>query len=172
MAYPQVSLVFENDSADDLEYVSLAVSMKLNLAGCKISSRDLRAIPLPQRCELHDFNADSDKAIKRFRRMLEDALRQAHRPSPRRLQTCGSAQVKDWKNPAQLPDKVAELDDTGELKRDWPRFSRFDRYLLCNLAVKGDLVKFRAALQALRATLTSDSKKLSTRMTLTGSAPP
>lgn len=89
MAYPQVCLRLENELVDDLEYISLAVRKKLNLAGCKISLRDWQAIPLQQRRELHEFNADSDKAIKHLRRMLEDALRQARRPSPRRLQALG-----------------------------------------------------------------------------------
>lgn len=98
MAYPQVSLRLEYDVVDDLEYITLAVRMKLDLAGCKISLRDWQAIPRQQRRELHECNADSDKAIKHFRRMLEDALRQAHRPSPRRLQALGSARARAWKS--------------------------------------------------------------------------
>ncbi|MGH8502438.1 MAG: nitrate reductase associated protein [Gammaproteobacteria bacterium] len=171
MAYPQISLRLENELDDDLEHISLAVRMKLDLAGCKISLRDWQAIPLQQRCELHEINADSDKAIKRFRRMLEDALRQARRPSPRRLQALGSAQVRDWKDPAELPNRIAELDDSRELTQDWARFKRFDRYVLWSLAVEGDLVNFRAALQALRATSTSASNQRPPWMALGVSAP-
>jgi len=76
----------ENTPADDLEYIGLAVRMKLNLAGYKSNLRDRQAIPRRQRCELHEIDVDSDRAIKHFRRMLEDALRQARRPSPRWLQ--------------------------------------------------------------------------------------
>lgn len=172
MAYPQVSLRLENDVVNDLEYISLAVRMKLDLAGCKISLRDWQAIPLQQRCELHEIDADSDKAIKHFRHVLEDALRQAHRPSPRRLQALGSARVRDWKDPAQLPDRIAELDNSCELIQDWARFNRFDRYVLCSLAVAGDLAKFRAALQALRATSASDANQRPSRMALVAPAPP
>jgi hypothetical protein len=103
MSYPPLSC--EDELTKALEFISLTVRMKLDLAECNLSLRDWQAIPLERRRELHDFEADSDKAIKRFRHMLEDALRQAHRPSPRRLPASGSAHVREWKHADQLPDR-------------------------------------------------------------------
>jgi hypothetical protein len=151
MAYPRLSC--EGEAARDLKFMSLAVRMKLDLAGCKVSLQDWQAIPLDRRRELDEMEAESDDAIEQFRRLFEHTLKQADRPLPHRLRESEAARVKEWKDAAALPENIAELDESQQLKQDWPRLDRFGRYVLWYLATKGDIPRFRSALQELRAVL-------------------
>jgi hypothetical protein len=151
MAYPRLSC--EGEAARDLKFISLAVRMKLDLAGFKVSLQDWQAIPVDKRWQLHDMEAESDDAIEQFRRLCEQALTQADRPLPHRLQESELAHVKEWKDAIAVPRKIAALDESQRLKKDWPCFDRFGRYVLWYLATKGDIPRFRSALQELYAIL-------------------
>ncbi len=150
-AYP--SLPCEGDAARDVKFMSLAVRMKLDLAGCKVSLRDWQAIPVDTRWELHEMEAESDAAIERFRRLLEHALEQADRPPPHRLPVSETAKVKEWTDAAAPPQRIADLDDSQQLEHDWPRLGRYGRYVLWYLATKGDIPRFKSAVRELQALL-------------------
>jgi hypothetical protein len=115
MAYPRLSC--EGEAARDLKFISLAVRMKLDLAGFKVNLQDWQAIPVDKRWQLHDMEAESDDAIEQFRRLFEQALKQAARPLPHRLQESELAHVKEWKDAIAVPRKIAALDESQRLKK-------------------------------------------------------
>lgn len=121
--------VFEferRQSEAELEWIPLAVRMKLDLAGLRIGLDDWQAIELGTRRSLvHAPEGGPDGA---FAGCLVGALAAAGRPEARRLVRDKPGASKQRPEPASLP---------GSLSEGWDLLDPFDRFVLSHLARKG-----------------------------------
>jgi hypothetical protein len=66
MTYPRLELEKKEDPAD--EFITLAVRMKLDLAGCRISLEDWKAMAKKAQWELHNFVTETSADIQEFKK--------------------------------------------------------------------------------------------------------
>ncbi len=149
MSYPL--LEFERTKDPTNEFITLAVRMKLDLAGCKIGLQDWSAFSRNQRQTLHDTDAESDSTVKAFKRILCDVLSQADRPPPSNLPATKLARTTQWTAPwngiETVAPKVLDLAQRQDIRINWSKLDRFSRYVLWYLAEKNDTVRFKTALR-------------------------
>lgn len=143
MPYPLLEQEHEQDP--EMNWITLAVRMKLDLAGLKLGLRDWQKLPIAQRRVLHDAPVESEQEIARFGRMLDNLLRQngcaAAQPLPQSKRT----DVERWNQAATVPREVTACADAAGVQLDWMTLGRFTRYVLWTLAKKGSIERFSAA---------------------------
>ncbi len=140
-------IVFEFERGGDgaeLEWMPLAVRMKLDLAGLKLGLEDWQALTLETRRSL----LAAPETGSGFVALLAGALRGAGRPAAQGLAADRLAARKAWLEGGRQP---AEIDATGgsALKLAWDSLDRFDRFVLLHLARKGRRREFGSAAGAL-----------------------
>jgi hypothetical protein len=135
MTYPRLELEKKEDPAD--EFITLAVRMKLDLAGCRISLEDWKAMAKKAQWELHNFVTETSADIQEFKKMMTEALMKASRAKPEQLSQTSIAKVTKWKDTGPIPKEVScALARTGLNLIEWKQTNRFTRYVLWSFATK------------------------------------
>ena len=145
MPYPV--LQFEKEADPDGEWITMAVRMKLDLAGLKIRLPDWTALAPEERTTLHDMPAESDEQVAAFCEFLHAALARAGRPEAVALPPEQAAGAASWKQPGPPPPEVGRT--LAAAANAWRRLDRFGRYVVCHLAAKSDDGRMRSALAEL-----------------------
>lgn len=150
MTYPRLELEKKEDPGG--EFITLAVRMKLDLAGCRISLEDWKALPDNSQCELHNFITETFADIQEFKKMMTEALMNVSRTQPEQLSQASIAKVSWWKDTGPIPKEVSSaLARAGCDLVDWNQTNRFTRYVLWSFATKKQGQNFAQAYVDLRA---------------------
>ena len=128
-----------------MNWITMAVRMKLDLVGLKMRLKDWQVLPIEQRQELHDAPAETERDIEQFGELLNATLRGAGREAPESLSGSKQADSSYWNDPSTMPRQVREMANTLDLQIDWVRLDRFGRYVLWSLAKKDAAERFAAA---------------------------
>lgn len=147
MPYPLLEQ--ERTQDPDMEWITLAVRMKLDMAGLKLRLQDWQKLPIAQRRALHDAPAESDQEIGRFGRLLEGMLGDIGCDAPQPLPQSKRSDVERWNHAAAMPREVTVCADAAGVQLDWASLDRFRRYALWSLAKKGAIERFTAAVDEL-----------------------
>ena len=142
----QYSLLEQERIQDpDMGWITLAVRMKLDLAGLKLRLQDWQKLPIAQRRALHDAAVETEQQIARFSRLLVDMLRENNCDAPRPLPQSKHTDIERWKHAGVMPQEVMACADTAGIRIEWAELDRFGRYVLWTLAKKGAIERFSAA---------------------------
>ena len=139
---------FERDDDPKGEWIPLAVRMKLDLAGLKISLADWQAFDEPTRDELIVHPDADDADIDSFTGALIAALNRYRRPAPSLLSQEKQQAVADWADAARCPVALAKALHTAGGPA-WGNLSRFGRYALHAVVRKNDTEKLNAVIREL-----------------------
>lgn len=134
-----------------MDWITMAVRMKLDLVGLKMRLRDWQALPMAQRRALQDAPAESEQEIDQFRQRVTTILREAGRGAPQPLSETKRGDMANWKDAPAMPQAVREIADKLDVQIDWTRLDRFGRYVLWSLARQGATERFAAAAGELMA---------------------
>ncbi len=147
MATADFVFAFERaPGGDELEWIPLAVRMKLDVAGLSLGLEDWQALELEARRSLVAAPEGGPRGV--FAGLLIRSLAAAGRSAPRALDTGKLEARKRWMGASQPP---GSLEDAGEfsIEVDWHHLDRFDRYVLSQLAGKGRREQLAAAVAEL-----------------------
>lgn len=133
-----------------LVWMPLALRMKLDLAGLKISLADWQAISLGRRRALVAGRAEAEAEIGVFVSLLSSALQAGGRPAAASLAGEKRGGIEVWDDSARVPAEVAAMAVALGLEVAWPEMERFGRYVLYHFASKGDRDNFAAAVVELK----------------------
>lgn len=143
MTYP--ILAYEHQEDPKLDWITMAVRMKLDLVGLKLRLKDWQTLPIERRRELQDAPAETESDIDQFGKLLNTTLRGAGHEAPESLSESRKADISYWKDPSAMPRQVREVANTIDIQIDWARLDRFGRYVLWTLAKKDATERFAAA---------------------------
>ena len=138
-AYPVLGI--ETKADHRLAKIPLAVRMKLDLAGCKISLDHWQMLDQEQRRTLFAMSAETGADIDAFGTALVEALAGAGCPPPTSL----PPRALEWKEAGPVPPTVEEMLRTENVDLEWSALGRFGRYVICSLAHKADRERLRRA---------------------------
>ena len=126
-------LGFEREQDPQGELMPLAVRMKLDACGWKVSLRVWRSLDLRERRSLTAMPLETDLDQARFRRaLLESLARVGERPVE--LPTARLSATQAWIDSGPEPDRVRALLAGAGVRIDWTLLDRFGRYVLVHLA--------------------------------------
>lgn len=142
-------LAFEREGDPEWHYISMAVRMKLDLGGLKISLSDWQALPKPDRHALHTHDVETEQGLTQFQEKLKAVLHRAGRQVPARVSPAKLTRVGEWSNRGTVPSSVEEFAQQCDVQLEWEKLERYGRYVLWHLANKGDSRKFELAAKEL-----------------------
>ncbi len=132
--------------------IPLAVRMKLDLAGLKLSLSAWQRLTNSQRERLCKLHGETNEAIDRFGESLRVALADAGCDAPAPLGSGRADQIAVWRDPGEIPEAVSGMCRQLGLSVNWNGLGRFGRYVLWHLAARNNSAGFRSAERALRGT--------------------
>ena len=142
---------FELEDDPDGEWIPLAVRMRLDLSGRKISLADWQALTPAAQHGLLAAPIATAADVAAFARLLDDELVNAGLERARPLGAEKLDGVSVWRDARAVPDAVAtELAAVGSSTL-WPRLDLFGRYVVEALARKRKRRDLAAAIAELGA---------------------
>lgn len=139
-------LAFEHASDPDLEFIPMAVRMKLDLVGCKISLTQWQQLSPASRSQLTGMQLVGPEYSCLFRQSLDNALKLAGCRPSEDLPLAKRDQLIAWWDPDQLPRELRARWEELELDTKWRALNAFGRYVAWSLLRKGHVRKLLAAL--------------------------
>lgn len=134
-----------------MDWITMAVRMKLDLVGLKMRLRDWQALPMAQRRALQDAPTESEREIDQFGQLVTTILREAGRDAPQPLSETKRSDVVNWKDASAMPQEVREMAGKLDVQINWTGLDRFGRYVLWSLAKTSATERFVAAASELTA---------------------
>ena len=142
---------FESDIYPELSRIPLAVRMKLDLTGAKISLKAWLVFSLEEREALCRLPVETEEEKKAFLSLL-DFL--SHRYFGEKAALAPPITDRPWEDSGRIPESVqAKCKETGQAVtlEEWRRWDRCRRYALCKLSLsKNEPEKFYQALKEFR----------------------
>lgn len=131
---------------DDPNWMSLALRMKLDLAGVKVSLGDWQMLGASTRSHLQEMNSSTQSELEQFAAELGRALEEVGAHAPKALSAQKLAKIEGWKNPGPIPEAVSAFCEAAGLKPRWEHWGRFQRFVVCHLAAREDAARLSEAL--------------------------
>ncbi len=154
MTFPILEVERKDDP--DGAWITMAVRMKLDLVGLKISLEDWQALGESERDRLHAMSAD-DEVLGGFANELRAAMLAAERGEPSELSERKRRGPDAWRDPGPVPESVTAASARTGVEVDWPGGDRFTRFVLSHYAGREDDRRFRLAADELNAARASVS---------------
>lgn len=133
-AYPLLD--FERQADPSGEWITMAVRMKLDLAGLKIDLAQWQSLTAEERDELHSLPVETLGQIEAFASVLRRALQAASCGEARTLPPDQCAALESWSEPGPMPPIVRQVCSEVGLELDWSCLDRFARFVFWHLAKK------------------------------------
>ena len=144
-------LALERDKDPKGRNIPLVVRMKLDLTGANIHLSDWRALSENDRQILIDTPVTGSSGIERFSTVLSEILASAGREAMP-LSKPATADSTLWLNEAEPLFR-----EEACVQANWADLPRFERYLLCHAACKGDHALLRTIALDTNSLAVSDS---------------
>lgn len=138
-------LGFERAADPEFEMIPMIVRMKLDLAGCKISLSQWQLLSPAVRGHLIDTHLVGPRDISRFRRYLDDTLREAGGVLSEDLPVEKCSELMTWLDPGRLPEHLRSQWYELAPEIAWRSLNTFGRYVAWSLLRRGRTEKLKAA---------------------------